>query len=348
MRIIIAEDQEMGRLILARHLRRMGHEVIECVNGQEALDVISNDIKNVDMLITDWMMPVMDGIELAKKVRRLSKDSHYIYIILLTGRSESADKIEGFSQGEVDDYIVKGSEGAELQMRIQVGNRVIDAEHQLRHMNENLQSLVQEQTATIRDAQEEIVRRLFTALELRDGETGEHVQRIGLISACMGKLLGWDEERISVIRSAAPLHDIGKIAIPDSVLRKPGRLTEDEFDIIKTHAAVGADMLLNSQNPVIKMGECIARNHHENWDGSGYPQGLRGEEIPLEARVVSIADVFDALLSDRVYRAGLPEGKVIEILQHNSSKSFDEKLLKVFLDNLEFIKEYVNANLKDA
>ncbi len=341
MRIVIAEDQEMGRLILAGHLRQYGHEVIETCDGQEALQAIMESPDTIDMLITDWSMPVMDGVELARKVRELSQHSQYIYIILLTARTEFNDKLEGFSEGGVDDYIEKPFEASELQLRIQVGNRVIDAERAQRMISANLQALVYEQTEIIRETQAEIVGRLFNALESRDGETGGHVHRIGLLSACMGKLLGWKQEYIEIIRSAAPLHDIGKIAVPDAVLRKPGKLTEEEFEIIKEHSSIGANLLSNSKNPIIMMGEVISHYHHENWDGSGYPCGLKGNDIPIEARIVSIVDVYDALKSDRVYRPGLPEDKVIALLQEGSGKKFDPDLLQIFLDNLELMKDYV-------
>ncbi len=338
MRIVIAEDQEMGRIILAGHLREAGHEVIETADGAEALEAIMSSQDSIDMLITDWSMPVMDGLELANRVRQLTSNQQYIYIIMLTARNEFSDKLEGFTQGGVDDYIVKPFEGSELLLRIQVGNRLIEAERAQRQINANLQQLVEEQTRIIRDTQEEIVSRLFNALESRDGETGGHVFRIGLMSAHMGRLIGWSEDDVNTMKSAAPLHDVGKIAIPDSILRKPGRLTSDEFATISTHAAIGSKLLSDSTNPIIRMADVIAHYHHENWDGSGYPMGLVGEEIPIEARIVSITDVYDALRSNRVYRAGLPEEQVIEIMKEDRGKKFDPDLLDIFFENIEEIK----------
>lgn len=339
MRIVIAEDQQVARLILAAHLRSWGHEVTETAGGDEALDVITRNPNFFDMLITDWAMPGMDGVSLARHVRAFSDNTQYIYTILLTGKGEFGDIIEGFSQGGVDDYIVKPFEAAELQMRIQVGNRVIQAERTQRMQNINLQQIVREQTEAIRETQHEIISRLFNALESRDEETGCHVRRIGYMSAYIGELLGWDIDKIDAIRAAAPLHDIGKIGIPDSVLRKPGKLTEGEFRIITQHSEIGARILSRSHNPIIQMAEIIARNHHENWDGCGYPDGLSGETIPLEARVVAIADVYDALLADRVYRPGLPEAEVIRIMQGDRARKFDPDLLTLFVDNLAAIRE---------
>ncbi len=339
MKIIIAEDQEMGRLILAGHLKEAGHEVIETCDGVEALEAIKNNLADVDMLITDWSMPNMNGLELAQKVRELTAGQQYIYIIMLTARTDNDDKFEGFSKGGVDDYIVKPFEGDELLLRVQVGGRLVEADRQQRHLNQNLQQIVDEQTAIIKQSQTEIVNRLLYALESRDGETGGHVFRIGLMSAQMTRLLGWDEEYVEIMESAAPLHDLGKIGISDGVLRKPGKLTEEEFRMIQTHSAAGAKLLSNSVNAIIRMGEVISHFHHENWDGSGYPLGLEGDQIPIEARIVSIVDVYDALMSDRVYRPGLPEPQVIEMLKEYSGTKFDPQLLEIFLDNLQSIKE---------
>ncbi len=328
----------MGRTLLAGHLRRWGHEVVETCNGEEAFAVIARNPDSVDMVITDWIMPVMDGMELVRQVRGLSQKHRYIYIILLTSRGEFGDMIQGFLQGGVDDYIVKPFESAELQARIQAGNRVVGAERAQWLLNNNLQEIVRQQTSIIRETQAEIINRLFNALESRDHETGEHVQRIGDMSARIGQLLGWDEQRLDAIKSAAPLHDIGKIGIPDYVLRKAGPLTAEEFRVITRHAEIGGRMLSGSRNPVIRLAEIIARHHHENWDGSGYPDGLRNGNIPLEARIVTIVDVYDALMSDRIYRSGLPEPQALQILRQGSGEKFDPDLLDLFLDNLKDIK----------
>ncbi len=345
MRIVIAEDQEMGRLILAGHLRRWGHHVTETAHGDEAFHAIVNAKEGIDMLITDWNMPVMDGLELARRVRNYSTGHQYIYIILLTGRGEFNDRLEGFSEGGVDDYMVKPFDGSELHMRIQVGNRVINAERMQREVNTHLQSMVRDQTKLIRKTQEEIVNRLSTALRFRDGDMGGYVYRIGPLSAAMGKLLGWDANRVDIIKSAAPLLDIGELATSDALLRKGDSLTDEEYDSIKKHTELGASMLSGSHNPVIQMAEIIAKHHHEKWDGTGYPRKLRGEDIPLEARVVSIADVYDTLLTNRAYRPGYPEEKVLEMMHAESGERFDPRLFSLFVDNLEQIKEYVNAHL---
>lgn len=338
MRILIAEDQQMARVVLATHLRKWGHKVTEVRNGKDALTHILRAQNEVDLLITDWSMPLMDGVELAQKVRELTASSNYIYIILLTSRGDAADLVQGFTEGQVDDYIVKPFEAMELQLRVQVASRLIGAERKLREYTANLENIVYTQTEAIRETHAETINRLFTALESRDQETALHVRRIGSMSACMSRLLGWTERQIGAIQAAAPLHDIGKIGISDAVLLKEGPLDWEEFQEIKSHTVIGAKILSGSQNPVLQMGETIALYHHENWDGSGYPNGLKTDEIPLEAQIVSITDAYDALLSDRIYRKGLPENEVLRFIIEQRGKKFSPALVNLFLDNIKEIK----------
>ena len=246
----------------------------------------------------------------------------------------------------MDDYIVKPFEANELQMRIRVGERVISAERTQRMYSEELETIVRQQTAAIRETQTEIISRLFNALESRDEETAFHVQRIGPMCAFMGRLVGYGVEKVDNLRAAAPLHDIGKIGVPDAILRKPGSLTPEEFAIIKEHTTIGARILSNSNNAVIQLAEIIAHYHHENWDGSGYPEGLKGAEIPLEARIVSITDVYDALRSNRVYRAGLEEDVVIDFIKSQRGIKFDPELCDLFIKHKDEIHQSC-AGLED-
>ena len=338
MRILIADDQAMARLVISTHLRDWGHEVVETTDGQEALNYIVNGGGDIDMLITDWSMPRLDGLELARRVRSLSSHSRYIYVILLTGHDAFKDRLLGFARGGVDDYIVKPFEESELQHRINVANRIVTAERQLRRQTLDLEQTVRDQVELIRQTQEEIIIRLFSALESRDQETGDHVRRIGLMSANICGYLGWSQSAIDDIQAAAPLHDVGKIGVHDNVLLKPDRLTEEEFKIIQTHTTIGARILADSRNPIIRLAEVIALRHHENWDGSGYPDGLRGKEIPVSARVVAVADVYDALMANRIYRKGLPEEEVLKILHKECARKFDPEIGRLFLDNIDEIR----------
>lgn len=199
---------------------------------------------------------------------------------------------------------------------------------------ESLQAEVETQTKAIRAREEAIAMTLLTAAGHRDHETAAHVRRIGLYAEVMAKSLKWATSEIADIRIAAPMHDIGKIGIPDRILLKPGKLDENEFEIMKTHAAIGADMLSGTDIPLLKMASDIALCHHERWDGSGYPRGLAGKDIPESARIVTIVDVYDALVHKRVYKEASSEQSALKLMSQMVGKHFDPELFKIFLSNL--------------
>ncbi|MBN1393827.1 MAG: CHASE domain-containing protein [Pirellulales bacterium] len=209
---------------------------------------------------------------------------------------------------------------------------------------DQLQEKVYRQTADIRRAQEEVIFRLLTAAECRDEETGAHVRRVGLMSEALARAAGWPDAEVDCIRQAAPMHDIGKIGIPDAILRKPGKLSRDEFEIMKTHTTLGADMLADSKVPMLQMAERIALAHHERWDGQGYPNGLAGQDIPEAARIVSIADVFDALTHARVYKPAMSEEDALAIMRSEAGRQFDPLLLAHFFLQLPEIHRIVEAH----
>jgi putative two-component system response regulator len=208
---------------------------------------------------------------------------------------------------------------------------------------EMLEREVQRRTAAIRQREEEIAIRLLAAAGSRDEETGSHVRRIGLFSAAIGIQLGWDHSRAADIRLAAPMHDIGKIGVPDSILLKPGRLTDEEYRLMQRHTVIGANMLGNSDIPILAMAREIALCHHEKWDGSGYPNGLKGEEIPVAARIVAIVDVYDAMVHRRVYKAPIPEVEVLDAMAQAAGNHFDPMLFEVFRSVLPMIRQIRDA-----
>ncbi|PWQ97203.1 metal-dependent phosphohydrolase [Leucothrix pacifica] len=210
---------------------------------------------------------------------------------------------------------------------------------------EELQLEIDNKTQEIRSREEEIAMKLLTAAGHRDHETAAHVRRIGLYAEVMARALKWDDAIAADIRIAAPMHDIGKIGIPDSVLLKPGKLTEEEFEVMKRHAEIGADMLRGTNIPLLKMASEIALCHHERWDGSGYPRGLKGKEIPESARITTIVDVYDALIHKRVYKDASSEQSALKMMEKMVGKHFDPDLFKVFIANLpkmQSIKESVS------
>jgi putative two-component system response regulator len=186
-----------------------------------------------------------------------------------------------------------------------------------------LEEEVRQRTGQIREREEEIVLRLVQAAEYRDDETGEHIRRVGRYASEIARAAGWTAVETDNIRLAAPMHDVGKIGVPDAILRKPGKLTPEEFVVIQTHPTIGARILERSKVPLLEMARDIALCHHEKWDGSGYPRGLRGEDIPISARIVAVCDVYDALVSDRVYRLAYPKDEALAIMSESNGKHFD-------------------------
>lgn len=205
-------------------------------------------------------------------------------------------------------------------------------------VQEGLEVEISKRTQEIRDREAEIAARLIHATGFRDEETGAHIRRIGLYSVEMARALGWSQTGIDDIRIAAPMHDIGKIAIPDYILRKPDTLTEEEWVIMKTHTTRGGAMLADSDITMVQMAADIALGHHERWDGTGYPEGLAGEDIPLSARIVAIVDVYDALSHKRVYKEAMLEDEVIRIMQESRGSHFDPRLLDLFFEHLDTMR----------
>jgi HD-GYP domain-containing protein (c-di-GMP phosphodiesterase class II) len=212
---------------------------------------------------------------------------------------------------------------------------------------EKLELEVHRRTLQIRQREEEIAIKLIAASSKRDEETGAHIRRIGLYAAEMAKVLGWSQLLIDDIKLAAPMHDIGKIGIPDNILLKPGRLTEAEFEIMKGHARIGGEMLTGSDIPMLNLASNIAIGHHEKWDGSGYPNGLKGEEIPEAARIVAIVDVYDALVHKRVYKKAFSEAEALAIMDDMASYHFDPRLYRLFLSVIDRIREIKDQNQDD-
>ncbi len=336
MNILVAEDDTITRKRLQHFVEKWGYRVITAHNGLEALELALSN--HIDILVTDWMMPEMDGIELVRNIRN-RPEAAYIYIILVTAKSEKQDMLEGLLDGEVDDYVVKPFDPELLQARISVGARTVNLERTLRKYNQGLEKLVQHQTSIIKKTREETIFRLLTALESRDKETAGHVRRIALYSSLTAESAGWVPESAYDIRLAAPMHDIGKIGIPDSILRKKGKLSSEEFAIIENHTKIGGKILEGSEYPMLQMAHVIALGHHEWWNGDGYPSKISGEEIPEAARIVALADVYDALSNDRIYARALPADEVMTHMKTGRGTQFDPYFYDIFVDIIpEFVK----------
>ena len=339
MNILVAEDEAIALKRSKYFLEKWGHRVITVQNGLEALEEFLSS--KIDLVITDWMMPEMDGLELVRHIRSRTA-TPFAYIILLTSREDKKDIVNALETG-VDDYIIKPFDPAELQARVNVGVRMVRLERSLKEYGTSLEKIVRRQTSTIRQTQEETIIRLLSALESRDKETGGHVRRMALFSVILAEAAGWPSQRVSDLRLAAPMHDIGKIGIPDTILRKTGKLSEEEFEIIKSHTIVSSQILKDSKYSMLQMAHDIALYHHEWWDGNGYPYGLKGEDIPEAARIVALVDVFDALSHDRFYRKASPEEEVLQTMKEGRETQFDPYFYDLFISLVPKFKEIAKS-----
>lgn len=342
MNILIAEDDAITRRRLRHFLEKWDHHVITSENGLDALEHFLS--KEVDIVITDWMMPEMDGLELVGHIRSRGREKPYVYTILLTSRGDKEDVVKGLSEVGVDDYVVKPFEPDELRARLTVGERTVTLERRLREYGKGLEKIVQKQTRLIRQTQEETIIRLLTALESRDEETGGHVRRIGLFSAHLAEAAGWTKQQVDDIRLAAPMHDIGKIGVPDAILQKKGPLTPDEFEVIKSHTTIGGQILGDSEFPMLQMAQDIALFHHEKWEGKGYPENRKGDDIPEASRIVALVDVYDALSQDRVYRKAEPEEEVLRKMEEAKGIHFDPYYYDLFIQSLPAFRRIASEN----
>ncbi|MBN1662409.1 MAG: response regulator [Deltaproteobacteria bacterium] len=342
MNILIAEDDAITLRRIQHFLEKWDHHVITAKDGLEALEKFISE--EVDIVLTDWNMPQMDGLELVRRINKHTPEKPYVYTIFLTSRGDKQDVVAALSEEGVDDYLVKPFDPDELKARVGVGQRTVRLERALKEYGQGLEKIVRKQTRVIRETQEETIYRLLTALETRDEETGGHVRRIALSSAIMAEALGWERDKIEDMRLAAPMHDIGKIGVPDAILLKPGKLTPEEFEVMKTHTAIGGQILGGSHFRMLQMAHDIAVSHHEKWNGTGYPKTLAGEAIPLAGRILAIVDVFDALSHDRVYHKAEPEKKVLEIMRQGRGSHFDPKLFDLFIELLPRLRVIAAEN----
>lgn len=281
-----------------------------------------------DAVICDYTMPDLDGIEV---IRRLRKQKAYglVPIIMVTSRDDRNIRIQAVEAGATD-FIQKPFESVELAARVRNLLSLRRAQSELSDRAQFLSAAVALATQALRAREEEIIWRLARAIEYRDGNTGEHISRVATISRLIAEELGFDDERCRTIYLAAPLHDIGKIAIPDVILGKPGALTAGEYREMQRHVEIGAAILSNGTSDLVNVAEKIAAHHHEKWDGTGYPNGLAGTDIPLEARIVAVADVFEALCTERPYKQAWPVERAFQEIVAGAGKHFDPACVHAF------------------
>lgn len=283
-----------------------------------------------DLVVLDLRMPEVDGFQVMEDLRPLRPEGEFLPVLVLTGDASMEVKRRALAQG-ANDFLQKPFDIVEVSLRIRHLLETRQLHRRLSDQNLALELRVQERTRQRDKAQEEMLQRLAAAGEARDDDTGRHTQRVGQLAARVAEVLGLPPSMTNLIRQAAPLHDLGKIGIPDSVLLKPGKLTPEEFGIMRNHTIIGARILAEGQCDVVRMAAAIARSHHERWDGTGYPDRLAGEAIPIAARIVGLVDVFDALTHDRPYRPAWPYERVLEHVAKERGKHFDPEICDAFL-----------------
>jgi putative two-component system response regulator len=337
--LLIVDDDDALRRWGERVLGEQGYTCDGACDASSVRERLQDGSYRLALL--DVNMPGESGMELLDHIRR---DHPEIGVLMVTGEDSNELAMQAIELGAYG-YLVKPIGSGELLINVANALHRWRADAENRRLVERLQAKVQADHQTLEEAlqdlelsetkvwvsQAETIFRLARLVEFRDEETGHHLHRMSSYCEILARKHGLPEQRCEFVRLASQLHDVGKVAVPDSILLKRGRLVPEEFEVIKGHAETGYQMLAGSGAEVVQLGALIARTHHERWDGSGYPRGLAGEDIPLEGRIAAVADVFDALTSDRVYRSALPVASAIKMMQDERGRHFDPELLDLFL-----------------
>ena len=328
-RIIVVDDDEPTLRVMARMLARAGYRRVTTTNRPENVDALCDRLRP-DLLVLDLHMPHLDGFGVLEAIRRRVRGPDRLPVIVLTGDDATESRRRALGLG-ARDFVNKPIDAVELLLRIRNQLEARDMQRQLEENSAMLDLRVAERTERLERAHLDMLERLALTAECRDDDTSEHAQRVGRSAALIAAELRLDERTCELIRVAAPLHDIGKVAIPDAILHKPGPLTQDEYELMKTHVTVGGRLLGGGKTPALRMAGQIALCHHERWDGTGYPFGMSGEDIPLVARVVALADVFDVLTHERPYKEAWPVDKSLDEVRRERGKHFDPDVVDAFM-----------------
>ena len=336
---VMIVDDNIVNLQVARKALSEVYTIIPVTSGKTALELMEKVLPA--LILLDVNMPEMNGFETIKRLKGSERTEH-IPVIFLTSMTDSVSELEGLRLGAVD-YITKPFSIPLLIQRVDLHIEMINQENKLRHYNDNLVQMVREKTQTIEELQRAVIYALSDLIERRDDLTGGHVVRTQRYMEVLVDGLALSGDYAEETRGAdlemwvesAQLHDIGKVGIPDDILKKPGKLTEEEFEVIKMHTLIGENALRNamgltSAKGFLENAAVVAASHHERWDGTGYPRGLKGLEIPLIGRLMAIADVYDALVSERPYKNAYTHERAVEIIIEESEKQFDPVLVKIF------------------
>lgn len=321
--VVLIVDDTPENISLLKAVLQDDYEIKVATGGRKAVEVALKS--KVDLVLLDVMMPGIDGYETCRMFKQDSKTSH-IPIIFVTALSDAVDEVKGFECGGVD-YITKPVSPPIVQARVRNHLALFD-------QNRSLEQKVRERTNELAETRLEIIQRLGRAAEYRDNETGLHIMRMSRYSQILALGYGLPDETAEMVLNVAPMHDVGKIGISDSILLKPGPLDAAEWEIMKTHSYIGYKIMNSPKSDILKMAAMVAYTHHEKWNGSGYPRGLQGTDIPIFGRIVAIADVFDALISDRPYKKAWSVDQAVLEIEQNAGTHFDPDLVAVFMRSL--------------
>ena len=333
--VLLVDDEPSNLRLLQSLVKADGYESLCAKDGAQALMLAKQ--QQPDLILLDIMMPGMDGFEVARQLKA-DAGTRNIPIIMVTAMDDRSSRMKALQMG-AEEFLTKPVDRAELSIRVKNLLRLKEYADFLADHNQQLEAQVTARTAQLLESYHETIYTMTLAAEYKDEDTGLHVARISHYCRAMAEHMGLDAEFCDCIFYASPMHDIGKIGIPDHILLKPGTFLPDEWEVMKTHAALGEKILARGKSPYLRMGASIALNHHERWDGGGYPHGLLGEEIPLAARLMNIGDQYDALRAKRPYKPAFEHAKAMQIITEGDGRTmpghFDPAVLAAFKDCAE-------------
>ena len=324
-RLLIVDDQEQNIRLLEKILEKAGYHVSSTSDSTKAVELQARF--KPDLILLDVHMKEKDGFQVLEDIVSRNGRADHIPVIMITADDSAETKRRALALG-AKDFVGKPFDSAEVLLRIRNHLETRFLYQKLRDQNASLELMVTERTAELEQSQLEVLERLAAAVEFRDDDTGNHTRRVAEVSAMLGQAIGLEATTVELIRRAAPLHDIGKVGIPDNILLKAGPLTSHEFETMKTHTVIGSRMLSKGRSELVRFSQRIARSHHEWWDGSGYPDRVSGQSIPLEARIVAVADFLDALTHDRPYRPAWGIEDTLAEIKRRSGSHFDPTIVK--------------------